>query len=112
MVEARVRGRVDIDDMQFGFRSGKGAIDATFIVCQLQEKYYGIVDLEKAFDTVPKKMPWWALREVGMQRLVRVIQSMYLGATVNFKLKEGESKEFEVKVGYIRVRYLVGSFSL
>ena len=39
VVEARVRERVDIDDMQFGFRSGKGTTDAIFIVRQLQEKY-------------------------------------------------------------------------
>jgi hypothetical protein len=30
---------VDIDNMQFGFRSGKGTTDAIFIVRQLQEKY-------------------------------------------------------------------------
>ena len=30
--------KVNIDDMQFGFMSGKGTVDAIFIVRQLQEK--------------------------------------------------------------------------
>jgi hypothetical protein len=56
--------------------------------------------MEKTFDRVLRKVLWWALREVDLEeRLVRVIQSMYLGATMAVKLKEGESKEFEVKVG-------------
>ena len=52
---------VNIDEMQFGFCSGRGTTDAIFIVRQIQEKYLAknkrlylaIVDLEKAFDRVP-----------------------------------------------------------
>ena len=35
----RVREQIKIDDMQFGFRPGRGTTDAIFIVRQLQEKY-------------------------------------------------------------------------
>ena len=47
VIEARLREKVDIDDMQFGFRAGKSTTDAIFIVRQLQEKYSekkGVVD--------------------------------------------------------------------
>ena len=48
--------------MQFGFMKGKGTTDAIFIVRQMQEKfrvkvkklYFGFVDLEKAFDRIPR----------------------------------------------------------
>ena len=40
VIEARLREKVDIDDMQFGFSAGKGTTDAIFIVQQLQEKYF------------------------------------------------------------------------
>jgi hypothetical protein len=108
VIESRVRSRVEIDDMQFGFSAGKGTTEAIFLVRQLQEKYMvkkkelwmAFVDLEKAFDRVPRQVLWWALRQVGVEEgLVKVIQAMYEDATTVVKLKEGESKRFEVKVG-------------
>ena len=64
VIEKRVRSIVLIDEMQFGFRPGRGTTDAIFIVRQLQEKYLGrkrelwmaFLDLEKAFDRVPREV--------------------------------------------------------
>lgn len=108
VIEKRVRGIVKVDGMQFGFRAGKSTTDAIFIVRQIQEKFLAkkkdlwmaFVDLEKAFDRVPRDVLWWALRKKGVDEwLVSVIRSMYAGATTSVKLSEGESAEFEVKVG-------------
>ena len=58
------------------------------------------VDLEKAFDRVPRDVIWWALRELGVEEhIVSVIQTMYSKAGTAVKLGSGESKEFEVRVG-------------
>ena len=38
VVESLIRQRVEIDEMQCGFMSGRGTTDAIFIVRQLQEK--------------------------------------------------------------------------
>ena len=62
VIEARIRKIVKIDEMQFGFCPGKGTTHAIFIVRQVQEKFLGkqkklwiaFVDLEKAFDRVPR----------------------------------------------------------
>jgi hypothetical protein len=108
VIETRIRKAVKIDDMQFGFQSGKGTTDATFIVRQLQEKYMAakkdlwlaFVDLEKAFDRVPRDILWWSLRELGVEEsIVRVVKSMYVGSTTAVKLRNGVSERFEVKVG-------------
>jgi len=73
VVETKLRRRVKIDDMQFGFRPGRGTTDAIFVVRQVQEKFLAkqkvlwmaFVDLEKAFDRVPREVLWWALRQLG-----------------------------------------------
>ena len=90
VIEKRLRGRVELNDMQFGFRPGRGTTDAIFIVRQMQEKYMSknkelwmaFVDLEKAFDRVPREVLWWALRRLKVDEwLVQVIKAMYENVT-------------------------------
>ena len=58
------------------------------------------VDLEKAFDRVPRKVIWWALRKLGVDEwIVRVVQDMYSNARSRVCVGEGHSEEFGVKVG-------------
>jgi len=87
--EDRIRQQIDIDDMQFGFRKGKGTTDAILIVRQMQEKfrakgkklYFSFVDLEKAFDTVSRDVVRWAMRKLGVEEwLVSAVMSLYTGA--------------------------------
>ena len=57
------------------------------------------MDLEKAFDGVPRKVIWWALRKLGVEEwIVRLVQGMYANARSRVRVGEGFSKEFEVKV--------------
>ena len=87
---------------------GRGTTDAIFIIRQLQEKYiaankplyFAFVDLEKAFDRVPRKVLWWALRSLGVEEwAVRVIQGMYTDVKSRVRVKGQYSKEFGVGVG-------------
>ena len=58
------------------------------------------VDLEKAFDQVPRKVIWWALRKLDVDEwIVRLVQGMYSNARSHVRVGEGYSEEFEVKVG-------------
>ena len=108
IVDGLIRQLVSIDDSQFGFVPGRGTTDAIFVVRQLQEKYLAaskrlymaFVDLEKAFDRVPRKVIWWALRKLGVEEwIVRLVQGMYANARSRVRVGEGYSEEFEVKVG-------------
>ena len=107
-MDGLIRQVVSIDDSQFGFVPGRGTTDAIFVVKQLQEKYLAannrlymaFVDLEKAFDRVPRKVIWWALRKLGVDEwIVRLVQGMYSNARSCVHVGEGYSEEFEVKVG-------------
>jgi len=73
--EHRIRQQIEVDDMQFGFMKGKGTTDAIYTVRQMQENfrvkrkklYFGLVDLEKAFDRVPREMIRWAMCKLGVE---------------------------------------------
>ena len=107
LVEGLIRQRVEIDEMQCGFMSGRGTTDAIFIVRQLQEKhlaankllYMAFVDLEKAFDQVPRDVIWWAMHKLGIDEwLVCLVQSMYKDVRTRVRVGEGYSEEFGVGV--------------
>ena len=94
--------------MQFGFCPSQGTTEANFILRQLQEKYLAklrevymiFFDLEKAFDRVPRKALWWAVRVAGVPEwLVKVVQAMYVDARSRTRVNSSFSEEFEVKVG-------------
>ena len=108
VLERRIRNIVRIDKMQFGFTPGRGTTDAIFIVRQVQERFLekkkdlwmAFIDLEKAFDRVPREVLWWALRVMQVDEwIVKVVQSMYEGVTTAVRIGGGQSEEFGVKVG-------------
>ena len=108
VVEGLIRQRVEIDEMQGGFMSGRGTTDAIFIVHQLQEKhlaankllYMAFVDLEKTFDRVPRDVIWWAMRKLGIDKwLVRLVKSMYKDVRSRVRVGDGYSEEFGLGVG-------------
>ena len=108
VLEKRIRSMVRVDEMQFGFMPEKGTIDAVFILRRLQEEYRDkdkklyicFVDLEKAFDRVPRKVMEWAMRKKGLpEALVRAVMSLYEGAKTRVRVGSDLSDEFEVKVG-------------
>ena len=114
IVDELIREIIKIDEMQFAFVPGRGTTDAIFIVRQLQEKfmslkdpsgknhtlYFAFVDLEKAFDRVPRKVLWWAMRSLGIDEwIVRLVQAMYSNARSRVRVGDSYSEEFEVTVG-------------
>ena len=108
VVEGLIRQIFEIDEMQCGFMSGRGTADAIFIVRQLQEKhlaankplYMSFIELEKAFDRVPRNVIWWAMRKLGIDEwLVRLVQSMYKDVGSRVRVGDEYSEEFGVGVG-------------
>ena len=114
IVVGLIREMITIDEMQFAFVPGRGTTDAIYIIRQLQEKflpmqdlnganrtlYFAFVDLEKAFDRVPRKVLWWAMRKVGIDEwIVRLVQAMYNNAHSRVRVGSEYSEEFEVGVG-------------
>ena len=89
--------------MQFGFMPCKGTIDAVFIprfqdeyLAKEKKLYMCFVDLEKAFDRIPRKVLEWVIRKRGIPEvMVRAVMNLYERVSVGLELSE----KFEVKVG-------------
>ena len=62
--------------------------------------YFVFVDLEKAFDRIPRKVIWWAMRKLGIEEwIVRFVQAMYNNTRSRVRVNNTYSDEFGVKVG-------------
>ena len=58
------------------------------------------VDMEKAFDRVPRKVMEWAMRKKGLSEvIVWAVMSLYNGAKTRLRVGSAYSEEFEVNVG-------------
>ena len=108
IIDQRLRDIVSILDGQFGFKPGVGTTDAIFVIRTLCEKYREgnkpvdmvFVDLEKAYDTVPREVLWRCMRKRNIpEGYIRLVHDMYQGATTRVKLMRGISEQFEVGIG-------------
>ena len=108
VLDQRLRKLIEIDEMQYGFQRGRGTTDAIFVVKQLQEKYlekqkdlyFAFVDLEKAYDRIPRELVYWCLRKRGVpERTVRLVQATYKNASTVVRTSQGQTKPFHIRVG-------------
>ncbi|KAK3564141.1 hypothetical protein QTP86_008496 [Hemibagrus guttatus] len=108
VVEARLRKVVDICEQQYGFMPRKSTTDAIFALRILMEKYRDgqrelhcvFVDLEKAYDRVPREELWYCMRKSGVaEKYVRVVQDMYERSRTVVRCAVGQTEEFNVEVG-------------
>ncbi|KAK3565386.1 hypothetical protein QTP86_007665 [Hemibagrus guttatus] len=108
VVEARLRKVVEICEQQYGFMPRKSTTDAIFALRILMEKYRDgqrelhcvFVDLEKAYDRVPREELWYCMRKSGVaEKYVRVVQDMYERSRTVVKCAVGQTEEFKVEVG-------------
>ena len=108
VIEQNIRELVDIDAMQFGFIPGKGSMDAIFIARQLQERYlekkkklsFASVDLEKAFDLVPREVVKWVMRKLGVDEWsIRAVMTMYRNSKSLIRVNNTLWDKFDVKIG-------------
>ncbi|KAK3523473.1 hypothetical protein QTP86_033590 [Hemibagrus guttatus] len=108
VVEGRLRKVVEVCEQQYGFMPRKSTTDAIFALRILMEKYRDgqvelhcvFVDLEKAYDRVPREELWYYMRKSGVaEKYVRVVQDMYERSRTVVRCAVGQTEEFKVEVG-------------
>ncbi|KAK3523075.1 hypothetical protein QTP86_012650 [Hemibagrus guttatus] len=108
-ISAAIMGQ-ELDEQlkQYGFMPRKSTTDAIFALRILMEKYRDgqrelhcvFVDLEKAYDRVPREELWYCMRKSGVaEKYVRVVQDMYERSRTVVRCAVGQTEEFNVEVG-------------
>ena len=108
ILERRLRKYIKIDQMQFRYIPCRETVDAIFRLRQVQEnilegnrsQYWAFIDLEKAFDGVPRELIYWSLTKKEVPEVcISMVKAVYEDATAVVKCKDCLSESFEVKVG-------------
>ncbi|GJS00135.1 retrovirus-related pol polyprotein LINE-1 [Tanacetum coccineum] len=108
VIERRLRRETRVSENQFGFMPGRSTTEAIHLLRSLIEKYrerqrdlhLAFLDLEKAYDSVPRELVWRTLRDKGTpRRYSRVIKDMYEGVKTRVRTTMGNTKFFPVDVG-------------
>ena len=108
IMDGRLRQQVFIGRQQLGFMRGLGTVDGIFSLRQMIEKHrekqkplhMAFIDLEKAYDRVPRQEIWRCLRVRGVtEKYVRMIRELYRDVKTSVRSTVGKTENFQVKVG-------------
>ena len=108
VIRQKIREMVDVDAVQSGFLPVKGTADVIFIAHQVEERYlekkkklsFAFLDLEKAFDQVPREVVKWAVKKLGVDEcLIRSVMAMYSDNNNVISLNNIAGNKFDVNVG-------------
>ena len=110
VLERRIRRIVEprIQEEQCGFRPGRGTVDQLYTLSRVlegawefaQPVHMCFVDLEKAFDRVPRGTLWGVLREYGVtDHLIQAVRSLYDRCQSLVRISGNKSNSFPVRVG-------------
>ena len=98
ILDRRLRECTDIHESQFGLMSGRSTKQT---IEQYREGQKDIcvtfIDLEKAYDRVPREEIWRTTRErLVPEKYVKLVQDMYTGCRTKVRTVAGESSKFNV----------------
>ena len=69
------------------------------------------IDLENAYDKMPREVLWWTLMKKGVSiKYIDIIKEMYDGVLANVRTCEGITSDFSITLDYIKNLDLVHSY--
>ena len=108
VIEHRLRRMTSVTKNQFGFMPGRSTMEAIFLVRQLMERYREqktdlhmvFIDLEKAYDKIPRNVMWWALEKHKVPaKYITLIKDMYNNVVTSVRTSDVDTDDFPIKIG-------------
>jgi hypothetical protein len=93
---------------QFGFRKGRGTVDAIHMIRQVLESsheyreplFICFVDIVKAYDSVDRSILWDALADHHVPvTIIELIKALYYNTTAKVRVGDKYSDPFDLKIG-------------
>jgi hypothetical protein len=70
--------------------------------CREQKKYLHMIfiDLEKAYDKMPRNVMWWALQKHKVSsKYITLIKDMYDNVVTSVRITDGDTNDFPINIG-------------
>jgi hypothetical protein len=67
---------------------------------QKKDLYMVFIDLEKAYDKVPRNIMWWILQKHKIStKYITLIKDMYDNAVTSVRTSDGDTNNFSINIG-------------
>ena len=110
IIETRLRQQVEskLEEEQGAYRPGRQTHDHIFTVRNIMEKatgynkntYLAFIDLQAAFDSVPKNEIWKAMEKIGATtKIISAIKNLYRNVNGVVRLNGQTSQQFKMEKG-------------
>jgi hypothetical protein len=108
IIEHCLRGVANVTKNQFGFMPGRSAMEVIFLIRQLMERcreqkkdlHMIFIDLEKAYDKVPRNVMWWVLQKHKVSsKYITLIKDMYDNVVTSVRTSDRDINGFPINIG-------------
>jgi hypothetical protein len=108
IIEHRLRGVTNVTKHHIGFMPGRSTMDAIFLIRQLMKRcmeqkkdlHMVFINLEKAYDKVPRNIMWWALQKHKLStKYITLIKDMYNNVVTSVRTSDEDTNDFSINIG-------------
>ena len=106
VIEGRLRKKISISKNQFDFMPGRSIIEAIHLIRRLivyrdrkKDLHMVFIDLEKAYDKVPRDVLWECLEKKGESvAYIQTIKDMYEEVKISVRSSIGDTEYFYIDI--------------
>jgi hypothetical protein len=107
IIEHRLREVTNVTENQFGFMSKRSTMETILLINQLMERcreqkkdlHMVFIDLEKAYDKVPRNVMCWALQKHKvLTKYITLIKDIYDNVVTSVRTSDRNTNDFPINI--------------